>query len=328
MEIKKLFKYRSVCMAVAMLMLMIYHYEPWWPEGPLYQLGSYMYIAVDVFAFVSGVGCWLSFDRDMDASAFWKRRVLRVMPIYLIVFISWCTRKSPDINLCDISAAFFMAQYLTGRSPGMNWYYSFMLVTYLLTPFLYKFAKRADTRSRAMLYTLGLLFLSFMFWNNDTLIVILVRMVMFFVGMLFAAESRRREKLGKKEVLVLVALMPMGLLMLRWFNARIPEQLWGWGLYWYPALLVVPGLCVLVAMACSWLERFTVGAAINKMLTYIGGFSFELFLGHSVAAKISSMFYIVRTIRNVIILRLLSLPIRDIMLAADRFYQSRKKPAA
>ena len=120
------------------------------------------------------------------------------------------------------------------------------------------------------------------------------------------------------------ALIPVGMLLIRWFNANIPEELWGWGLYWYPFILVIPGLCVFVAMVASWIDRFAAGSAVLKALAYIGGFSFEFFLFHNTVSYGGTWFYISRTILRMTILHLLSLPVRKAMLAVDRHYRAKK----
>ena len=85
-----------------------------------------------------------------------------------------------------------------------------MWLSYLLTPWLAPLAESCGTRLKAAAAVLALLLFSAAFWGDNELIIIAARLPVFFAGMLFAAESGRREALTKAEAALLLGLMPVG----------------------------------------------------------------------------------------------------------------------
>ena len=286
MQLKVFFKYRKLYMGVAALLLVVYHGRDLLPAGRFRELLSFFYGTVDFFLFCSGIGCFFSYTSDRDPAAFLKRRVRRLYPIYLAFMAYWLYGflAADGIALPDILGNLLCVQWLTGREPVFNWYMSALLVTYLLTPALAALAEWADSRLKALLALLALLVVSVAFWDATQFVIITTRLPLFFAGMLFAAESRRRERLARWELLLLILLMLPGALLLRRSIASNSEALlWNRGMYWYPFLLIIPGACVLLALAAQLLERRAPGRWLVTGLDFVGGYTFEIFVTHCYA---------------------------------------------
>ncbi len=282
MRFQTIFKHRKNMMAAAIVMILMYHTKGAWPEIALKKAAGYFYGGVDLFFFASGIGCFFSYMRDRDAAAFLKRRAERILPVYVPFALVWITVEAlgDGIGLSAALANLFGVHGLLDIAPSFNWYVSGMWLSYLLTPFLAPLAERCDGKARAVGAVLGLLVLSVAFWGDTQLIIIVTRLPIFFVGMLFAAESGRREGLNKAELAMLLALVPVGAAIL-WESPRFfPEQIWSHGLAWYPMLLIAPGVCAAVAAVSARLARFSAGRAVNKALASFGGMTFEIYLVH------------------------------------------------
>ena len=282
MRFQTLFKYRKNMMAAAIVMILLYHTKGAWPEIALKKAAAYFYGGVDVFFFCSGVGCFFSYLGDCDPAAFLKRRAKRVLPIYLPFILVWIALHVIDgsITLPSALANLFGVHGFTGIKPVFNWYVSGMWLSYLLTPWLAPLAERCNTRTKAAGALLGLLLLSAAFWGDTELVIIMTRLPVFFVGMLFAAESRRREALTKTELMLLICAVPIGALLL-WETPRFAaDVVWNYGLAWYPLLLIAPGLCVLIAAASEGLSRFKAGQTVNRAVAFLGDLTFEIYLVH------------------------------------------------
>ena len=282
MRFQTLFKYRKNMMAAAIVMILLYHTKGAWPEIALKKAAAYFYGGVDVFFFCSGVGCFFSYLGDRDPAAFLTRRARRVLPVYLPFVLVWLALHLADGSLSIPSALanLFGMHGFTGVKPAFNWYVSGMWLSYLLTPWLAPLAERCDTRTKAVGALLGLLVFSAAFWGDQELVIIMTRLPVFFAGMLFAAESRRREALNKTELVVLLCAVPVGAALL-WETPRFAaDTVWNYGLAWYPLLLIAPGLCVLIAAASEGLSRVKAGQAINRALAFLGGLTFEIYLVH------------------------------------------------
>jgi len=274
-------------MAFAILLILLYHNKGALPEGLLKQAAGFCYVGVDLFFFASGVGCFFSYTRGRDHVGFLRRRAERVLPAYLPFILVWLGIQAlgGEMTLPAALANLFGVQGFLALTPAFNWYVSGMWLSYLLTPWLAPLAEKCDSRRRSAAAVLALLLFSVAFWGDRQLIIIFTRLPVFFVGMLFAAESKRREALTKTELALLLALIPVGAALL-WESPRFfPELMWDCGLAWYPMLLIAPGLCVLAAAASAALDRFGAGRAVNRALGALGGITFEIYLAHFLALE-------------------------------------------
>ena len=282
MRFQTIFKYRKNMMAAAIVMILLYHTKGAWPEIALKRIAGYFYGGVDLFFFASGIGCYFSYCRDRDAAAFFRRRCARILPVYVPFALCWIAVEAlgAGISFSAALANLFGVHGFLDIAPSFNWYVSGMWLSYLLAPFLAPLAERCDNRVKAIGAVLALLLFSCAFWGDTQLITIVTRLPVFFAGMLFAAESERREALTKAELALLLALIPVGAVIL-WESPKFfADLVWSHGLAWYPMLLIAPGLCVAVAAVSAWLDRFVAGHGINKVLGFLGGITFEIYLVH------------------------------------------------
>lgn len=282
MRFKTLFQYRKNMMAAAIVMILLYHTKGAWPEIALKKAAGYFYGGVDIFFFASGIGCFFSYSGRRDPAAFLRRRAGRILPVYLPFMAAWITVEAlgGGIGLSAALANLLGVHGFMNVSPSFNWYVSGMWLSYLLTPWLVPLAERADSRRKATAATLALLLFSVAFWGDRELIIILTRIPIFFVGMLFAAESGRREALTRAELVLLLLLVPVGAAML-WESPKFfPDFIWDRGLAWYPMLLTTPGICIMIAAISDRLSRWNVGRAVNRALAFLGGLTFEIYLVH------------------------------------------------
>ena len=282
MRFQTILKYRKNMMAAAIMMILMYHTKGAWPEIALKKAAGYFYGGVDLFFFASGIGCFFSWFKDENAAAFLKRRAGRILPVYIPFVLCWIAVEAlgEGIGFSAALANLFGVHGFLDIAPSFNWYVSGMWLSYMLTPWLAPLARRCDSRAKAIAAVLALLVFSFAFWGDTQLIIILTRLPIFFVGMLFAAESRRREALTKTELALLLALIPVGAAIL-WESPKFfADLVWSHGLAWYPMLLIAPGLCAAVAAASALLDRRAVGRGINKALGLLGGITFEIYLVH------------------------------------------------
>ena len=282
MRFQTIFKYRKNMMAAAIVMILLYHTKGAWPEIALKRIAGYFYGGVDLFFFASGIGCYFSYCRGRDAAAFFRRRCARILPVYVPFALCWIAVEAlgAGISFSAALANLFGVHGFLDIAPSFNWYVSGMWLSYLLAPFLAPLAEHCDNRVKAIGAVLALLLFSCAFWGDTQLIIIVTRLPVFFAGMLFAAESERREALTKAELALLLALIPVGAVIL-WESPKFfADLVWSHGLAWYPMLLIAPGLCVAVAAVSAWLDRFVAGHGINKVLGFLGGITFEIYLVH------------------------------------------------
>ena len=294
MRFQTLFKYRKNMMAAAIIMILLYHTKGAMPEGVLKRLAAYGYGGVDLFFFASGIGCFFSWQRGWDAAAFLRRRAARILPVYVPFILVWLlvTGRPQGLSVPSVLANLFGVHGFTGVRPAFNWYVSGMWLSYLLAPWLADAAARCGSRAKAVGAVLALLVFSAAFWGDQELIIIMTRLPVFFVGMLFAAESRRREALTKAETALLPALVPVGAALLWFATTRFADRSWDMGLAWYPMLIITPGLCMLITAASEGLSRFAAGRAVNRALAFLGGVTLEIYLVHFWALELPLIWFL------------------------------------
>ena len=319
MRFQTIFKYRKNMMAAAIVMILMYHTKGAWPEIALKKAAGYFYGGVDLFFFASGIGCFFSWFKDENAAAFLRRRAARILPVYIPFALAWIAAEAlgGGIGFSEALANLFGVHGFLDIAPSFNWYVSGMWLSYLITPFLAPLARRCDSKLKAMGAVAALLVFSFAFWGDTQLIIIFTRLPIFFVGMLFSAESERREALSGVELSLLLALIPIGAALL-WESPKFfADLVWSYGLAWYPMLLIAPGLCAAVAAISEGLSRFSAGSALNRALAFLGSITFEIYLVHFWALEKPLPLFLLLTVLYTAALKVVSALIRKAMTSAD-----------
>lgn len=289
LETQKILKYRSVWMGLAILWVMLFHsglrFSGSIPDVLnmiVVKAKTFGYGGVDIFMFASGIGCFYSLSADNDIIEFIKRRAVRILPTYEIFILVWIIAHEilGSMPFPAVIGNIFCVQNFTGNSNDFNWYVSAMWLMYFSAPFFFGFIDREGRRRIELAALLcALLLVSFAFWNSKVFIITVSRVPLFYMGMLFAKDTRKRNITAGK-VCFLTVLMVLGiaaeLLCHRFLNA----YLWNYGLWWYPFILITPGLCVLISLLSDLLCRTKAGKFAVGLLGKIGEHSFEIYLIH------------------------------------------------
>lgn len=268
-------KYRSVWMGAAILWVFFFHTEFYIPHmGKFIAMG---YGGVDIFIWASGIGCYHSLKRDGSAVSFLRRRIARVVPVYWIFMAMWLlyTYRITGITFQEILGNLLCWGYVGGLENQFNWYMSALCITYLLAPILFQYVEKyIESRWKIYVPFILLLMISFVFIDNNILIVIVSRLPLFYLGMVFAGRGTRKKQMSYKILGVLVLLAVLGFGILLYCMKNLTLHLWGYGLFWYPFLLITPGLCCLLSLAACCVKP------LAWILALIGRYSFEIYLLH------------------------------------------------
>ena len=96
-ELGNISRFRAEHMGAAMLFVILFHVAL--DRGdPFYGLRRCGNVGVDIFLFLSGVGLWFSWVKTPDVRRFYRRRLLRIVPTWLVV-----------------ATAFYLPDYLGAR---------------------------------------------------------------------------------------------------------------------------------------------------------------------------------------------------------------------
>ena len=157
--------HRSELFGLAILSIMIFHFhglDAWAIQGGALGAIAKVYgffissIGVDVFLFLSGMGLFYSMNRDSNAAAFWKRRLTRILPTYVVCAgIGWFIRDcilAPK-GLTGFFWDFSMLSFWVDGDRGV-WFIALILVLYLLFPPLWRLISQPHCQRTRLYVTL------------------------------------------------------------------------------------------------------------------------------------------------------------------------------
>lgn len=282
MRIKDLSKYRNSWLGAAMIWIVLYHTELKSGIKLLDFIKQIGYGGVDICLFASGLGCWYSLDKDNDPFRFLKRRISRLAPDWLAFILLWLIFKaftegiSFQMALGNITAL----QYFADSGSAFNWYISALLLMYLLAPYFKKVIDEAGPR-KIIAVIAALTICTIPFWKAQSLIIIVTRIPIFFMGMVLGRLCKEDREIGKTQIAAVLSLMMIGFMGLAFCAKFFSNYMWAAGLYWYPFILITPGLVILTVWCVDRIRRINCLTWLDKYLSFIGKYSFEIYLVHS-----------------------------------------------
>lgn len=141
-EMANISRYRAEQMGAAMLFVILFHVAL--DRGdPFYGLRRCGNVGVDIFLFLSGVGLWFSWTKTPDVKHFYRRRLLRILPTWLVVATAFYLpdflgQRHYSTSIADllgditINWDFWLHDELT------FWYVPAIMLLYLVAPWYMK----------------------------------------------------------------------------------------------------------------------------------------------------------------------------------------------
>ncbi|MCD7743646.1 MAG: acyltransferase [Oscillospiraceae bacterium] len=133
---------RAGLFGLSILWIMLFHcsVRPAW--FPLWLLASTGYAGVDVFLLLSGIGLYYSMERDPSPLRFYRRRLARLLPPFLLVALVYeGTRWAAGaIGAGDFLRNVTLISYWT-RGDQSYWFLAAVGLFYLCYPLIYRMIK-------------------------------------------------------------------------------------------------------------------------------------------------------------------------------------------
>ena len=128
-----------------MVWVVMFHYHL--ESFPLVKISRYGFTGVDIFLFLSGLGLYYSMYKNPDVIGFYKRRLLRIFPTYLILgAVATYLLRGSNESLSNFLWVYSTLGYWTNGDAG-PWFIPALITLYFLFPFLYHSVfKRDDMR--------------------------------------------------------------------------------------------------------------------------------------------------------------------------------------
>jgi len=272
---------RAELMGIATLSVLLNHSRGFGWNGhldilkKLFAEGS---MGVDFFLLLSGVGMYYSFAKREDIGAFYKRRMLRVIPVYLplaVIFLAILESKGEFDWFHYILRVTTASYWINGDDT--YWYVAYILIFYLLYPLIYKYLLKGKINSVipiTLMFAVEVIIL--LFFNSYY-----VKMQLAFsrlpitVLACYLGKDAYEEKEAK--VISIVALLGPFILLRGIRIAFVPEIYEAWVTF-----LVKTANIFFVIFFCYL--YYEIGRAIfppiKRMLQFFGKRSLEIYLIH------------------------------------------------
>lgn len=282
MKLSKAVQYRNIWLGFAMMVIVLYHSGFHVPHNLFLFVKQIGYGGVDVCLFASGIGCYYSLEKDPHPLKFMKRRVRRLYPTYLCFIIPWLIYKlsAGDFPFPAVLGNLLCVQSFISWGHHFNWYLSCLLVLYLFAPYFKLITDSSKKLSHDAVVLLLMILLSIPFIEISPHLIMVIRMPLFYLGMVYAKHAVSGTSVTAKSWLAHLALCAVGLASLHFFLNHYDNILWSHGLYWYPLILIVPGLCLVLSRLAEIAEQYAFTRWICRMLNTVGIYSFEVYLIH------------------------------------------------
>lgn len=276
MEVSLLSKYRGQLMGIAILLVALFHSSIVHANSVIDMCCFCGDMGVDIFFLLSGLGMYYAYIKRPTYKEFYKKRVLRVVPAWLIVNL--CIQFS-DKTIGTMEWSVFV-KYMTGFSFWLEgnlyfWYIPAILAFYIITPLFMKFYLK--NRKKAYLVFGGiwiaLLGVSLVF-HNAAYFIFLFRWPIYFAGVFLGECSYRKVEMKKGRGIVLATLFVIGLGIV---NLIRKYNMLSYVRYDYKYLvyfIVAIPVCILLANLFGKVKyKFPV-------LKFLGGITLEIYLLH------------------------------------------------
>lgn len=266
-DISQLSEHKTQIMGLAALMIIVCHAPASGVIMPnilarIMGLGNF---GVDIFLFLSGLGCYYSLNKNRGGYfCYLKRRFSRLMIPYLLISFPFCLfylLLGRD-NLLDTIYCLTTLEYWLFHKGA--WFVSFMIPLYLFSPALYKIC---DGTNKSWIYVAILIFITTYLSSVPSLHTVvsniqsaLLRMPSFLIGMAIAPYCMNKKAISVKWGILLVSCYLI-------FTALHIRQ--------YAIWAIMPVVMYISIFLVKLLSKIHI---LNEFVTLMGNISLESYL--------------------------------------------------
>ena len=271
-------KFRTELMGFAIICVLIGHIIAFGELNVPVAFDRFLHgIHTQGFLFLSGFGLYFSLSKDSSMSRYFTRRLYRFIlpflimsvPFYLAVCFS--THQSVLDFFSYITTVNF---WINGNYDGV-WYVALSLVLYMLMPIVYSWISCKNRGGVlklliiiALAVIVNILLVNFApdYW--DKVSIGLKHTPMFFLGVIIA-YVQRNNLLSNNGYLILGGVISIMYILFRVFDVEIPY------------LTTTAQLAFYIVLMCSIFSICNTNAKkINKVFSWLGQYTFEMYLMH------------------------------------------------
>lgn len=287
---------RAILMGIAILWIVTFHSQYRFSTDLFKWIRKIGYGGVDIFFLLSGIGMYYSLNKSKeDILSFYKRRITRIIPAYIPILFIWFIIKinNSDIQIFNIIKQFIGNISMTGwwiNLPNQfNWYVQMIMWLYFISPILYKIINILKTKFQAIIMIILSIVFAIPFFNS-TILMAVSRIPIFLIGMLVVHYSMNGENddinaISKKKSIIISVILSIVMILgfvvlIYWINIYDNKQLRGYGTYWWPFIMITPGLTIILSFLFNLIRKVKFCKYVIKFIEIIGTSSFEIYLIH------------------------------------------------
>lgn len=133
-KLEMLSEYRSAIMGFAIIWVVLYHFQM---QGPLFVPFRFGFTGVDLFMFASGLGLYFSMLKNDNIKDFYKKRLLRILPIYYVLGFIYELLKG-DFDCATFLWKYSTLGFWTNGVYGNGWFIPSIVTLYAFYPYIYR----------------------------------------------------------------------------------------------------------------------------------------------------------------------------------------------
>ena len=279
-------KSRAYIMGIATLMIVLFHsnqldFEMFSRLNKVGYLLNFLKTicnsGVEIFLIMSGVGLYFSFSKNDSLKTFYKKRLTRILPSVLII-ISIYYFIVGDFGIKDYLTRITLLQFFIDGTKDF-WYFSFLLVLYLIFPVIFKIINKYNVKGCLFLILFVLLcnYLLF-FFNLDTYKmyeVALTRFPSFIIGVYLGKQVYNENTISYKWLyyFILLLLLSLVLCFIVYHKGIVT-------IFWARYLKLPIIISLIFLFSCMNFKP------LNKFIIWIGGYSMEIYLTYEYLGEI------------------------------------------
>jgi peptidoglycan/LPS O-acetylase OafA/YrhL len=283
-------------MGIAIIWICFFHAKVNFPDSvlfyPLFFLKEAGYGGVDIFLFLSGFGLMYGMqNKKYSLTTFYKKRVLRILPTYWLVFfivivaeiISGRSIFPSRILLVFSTAGFWINKH------RFDWFIPSLLALYFLFPPFFSILRRSQDKKK-FIVIICIIALSCCLFIMPTkanyLLIFFARIPIFFIGAYIGHISFTSVSLiSPKQLLFYMFCLFFGVgSCLYVINKFSVEQTMPYGLRCYPFIICTLPICLFLSLAMEKINNSSVcniKHLIQWLFFFCGSYSLEIYLIHS-----------------------------------------------
>lgn len=249
---------RNRTMGFAIILIMLYHLG----------YADILNIGVDIFLLLSGMGGAYSLKKNNDIMLFYKKRIVRILPEFLMVSIP----VSLIYMLIDHKSVLETIVMASGLSVFFNhsfafWFIPLILICYLITPLLFHILSKSTKSKILMLVSLCMLCYILAFFTDKAFIVF-IRIPVFVMGMLISPSIAECSSINKTKFIMMSLISIIGIAISQYLINTGCE--WSYVFISYTIYILPLTLCLSTIL----------NSIKFRFLPYLGAITLELYLLH------------------------------------------------